>query len=536
MWKADKSPEAPGRLENLKELVRALADFETLGGFLDHVSLVMENEETAEGDRLSLMTLHGAKGLEFDTVFLPGWEEGLFPNQRSLDESGAKGLEEERRLAYVGLTRARRRAIVSHAANRRIYANWQSQHPQPLHRRTAGRAYRAHRLGGAGARARIAAPGFTGAVPAGRATAEGGGCVGAAGPPGAQRRNPGRHARIPPEIRLRHRHRGRGRQAGRVVRQGGRRSVCSTGSWRRLDGAGRDRRHREPTMVTQRAVPLETVAVDVPESALEAYEAALGSVCATVGFFRDDATGLWRVEGVKEVGVNDPALDAALALAAAASGVEAVVARTPTPVEGWLARTYASFPEQHIGRRFAVRGTHLSGPATPGRITLTLDAGIAFGSGEHGSTRGCLRALERVAHRRPRRILDLGTGSGILAMAAAGLLHRRVLATDIEPWSVRVAQQNAVLNGLGPTGAGAPVGRLAPSAPCGQDGLTTWCLPISWPARCAAWPGIWPSDLLPGARPSWQVCSTPRRAASWPRIAGMGFGCRASFAKVLGQR
>ena len=83
MWQQDKSPEAPGRLENLKELVRALADFETLAGFLDHVSLVMENDENAEGDRVSLMTLHGAKGLEFDTVFLPGWEEGLFPNQRS---------------------------------------------------------------------------------------------------------------------------------------------------------------------------------------------------------------------------------------------------------------------------------------------------------------------------------------------------------------------------------------------------------------------------------------------------------------------
>ena len=96
-----------------------------------------------------------------------------------------------------------------------------------------------------------------------------------------------------------------------------------------------------------------------------------------------------------------------------------------------------------------MRGTHLHGPPTPGRITLTLDAGLAFGSGEHGSTRGCLRALERVAHRRPRRILDLGTGSGILAMAAARLLHRPVLATDIEPWSVRVAQQNATLNRLG---------------------------------------------------------------------------------------
>ncbi len=129
MWQQDKSPEAPGRLENLKELVRALTEFETLPGFLDHVSLVMENDEAADGARVSLMTLHGAKGLEFDTVFLPGWEEGLFPNQRTLDEGGLKALEEERRLAYVGLTRARRRAIVSHAANRRIYANWQRSIP-----------------------------------------------------------------------------------------------------------------------------------------------------------------------------------------------------------------------------------------------------------------------------------------------------------------------------------------------------------------------------------------------------------------------
>jgi len=129
MWKADKSIEAPGRLDNLKELVRALADFETLSGFLDHVSLVMENEEQGETDRISLMTLHAAKGLEFDTVFLPGWEEGIFPNQRAMDETGNKGLEEERRLAYVGLTRARKRAVVSYAANRRIYANWQSSVP-----------------------------------------------------------------------------------------------------------------------------------------------------------------------------------------------------------------------------------------------------------------------------------------------------------------------------------------------------------------------------------------------------------------------
>jgi DNA helicase-2/ATP-dependent DNA helicase PcrA len=129
MWRQDKSPEAPGRLDNLKELVRAVAEFETLGGFLDHVSLVMENDENAQGERVNLMTLHGAKGLEFDIVFLPGWEEGVFPNQRAMDENGTKGLEEERRLAYVGITRARRHAIVSHAANRRIYANWQTSIP-----------------------------------------------------------------------------------------------------------------------------------------------------------------------------------------------------------------------------------------------------------------------------------------------------------------------------------------------------------------------------------------------------------------------
>ncbi len=203
-------------------------------------------------------------------------------------------------------------------------------------------------------------------------------------------------------------------------------------------------------MNRHRAAALETIAVDVPGTALEAYEAALATTCLTVGFFRDAATGAWRVEGVKEIGTDEPDLAAALALAAAVSGVAPMLRRTPTPAEGWLARTYESFPEQRIGRRFAVRGSHLRGQPAPGRITLTLDAGVAFGSGEHGSTRGCLLALERVARRRPQRILDLGTGSGILAMAAARLLHRRVLATDIEPWSVRVARQNAKLNQLEP--------------------------------------------------------------------------------------
>ncbi len=192
------------------------------------------------------------------------------------------------------------------------------------------------------------------------------------------------------------------------------------------------------------ATVLETVHVTVPDAAVEAYESALATVCSTVGIFEaDDSQTVWRVEGVKDRGSGEAVLSAALALAARPP---AIAARSDGPRPRRKAGSRAptrAFPEQQVGRRFAIRGTHLAaGPAGP-RITLTLDAGIAFGSGEHGSTRGCLRALERVAHRRPRRILDLGTGSGILAMAAARLLHRPVLAVDIEPWSVRVAAQNA---------------------------------------------------------------------------------------------
>lgn len=129
MWQKDKSADAAGRLENLKELVRSMEEFPDLQSFLEHVSLVMEANESDTTERVSLMTLHAAKGLEFDTVFLPGWEEGLFPNQRALDESGRAGLEEERRLAHVGLTRARRRAKIYFASNRRIHGLWNSTIP-----------------------------------------------------------------------------------------------------------------------------------------------------------------------------------------------------------------------------------------------------------------------------------------------------------------------------------------------------------------------------------------------------------------------
>ncbi|AUM73220.1 ATP-dependent helicase [Paracoccus jeotgali] len=129
MWQNDKSPEAPGRLENLKELVKALEEFDNLQGFLEHVALVMDRDNDEAQDAVSIMTLHAAKGLEYPIVFLPGWEDGLFPSQRSMDESGMKGLEEERRLAYVGLTRAETLATISFAGNRRMYGQWQSSLP-----------------------------------------------------------------------------------------------------------------------------------------------------------------------------------------------------------------------------------------------------------------------------------------------------------------------------------------------------------------------------------------------------------------------
>jgi len=198
------------------------------------------------------------------------------------------------------------------------------------------------------------------------------------------------------------------------------------------------------------AGPLETIFVTVPEAAVPAYEAALGLACSTVGFFvADEDAKTWRVEGVKQVGEKDDVLASGMAVAALTTGVDVELVHEPTAADGWLARVYENFPEQLIGKRFAVRGTHLGAPPAAGRVTLTIDAGLAFGSGEHGSTRGCLRALQLIAYRRPRRILDLGCGSGILAMAAAALLGRRVLAVDNDPWSVRTTRCNAAQNLLG---------------------------------------------------------------------------------------
>lgn len=204
-------------------------------------------------------------------------------------------------------------------------------------------------------------------------------------------------------------------------------------------------------MPAPRGPNLETLSIDpLPEHAVPAYEAALATVCATTGYFRDEATDTWRVEGVRETGQGQEGLEGALALAAAITALDPapVLQRAPVEAEGWLARTIESFPEQPIGRRMLIRPTHMDNPPSYGRAVLRLDAGLAFGSGEHGSTRGCLLAFEGIAHRRPRQVLDLGAGSGVLGMAAAKLLRVPVLATDIEPWSVRVAADNARMNGL----------------------------------------------------------------------------------------
>ncbi len=194
---------------------------------------------------------------------------------------------------------------------------------------------------------------------------------------------------------------------------------------------------------------LDCILLRVPAALLEPFEAALSSVCRAVSFFHDEALDEWDIQGVKERGAHEAELDAAMAVAELLTGYTPGVERTLVPAGGWLARTQAAFPEQMIGERFVVRGTHINAPAVPGRIVLTLDAGLAFGTGEHNSTRGCLLALEHVARaHRPSRILDLGTGSGILAIATAKLLGRPVLASDIDPRAARVAAANAQLNGV----------------------------------------------------------------------------------------
>ena len=434
MWKQDKSPEAPGRLENLKELIRALGDFETLAGFLDHVALVMENDENGEGDRLSLMTLHGAKGLEFDTVFLPGWEEGLFPNQRALDEGGVEGAGGG---AAACLCRPDPGAQAGHRQPRRQPPHLRQlaeQHPEPLPRGTAGRQIEHERLAALARDAHEMPLGLQRPFPLVARRPKVIEAVGGAGAPG------------PGEAIGRHRVFHQKFGYGRVT------AVEDDQLDIAFEKAGREARARplrgEGVSRTPRALPpLETITIEVPEQAVEAFEAALQRSAPRSAFSATRRANLARRGPASEAGAGERNWSARWRWPPWWPASTARAAFRADPGRGLAGPHRERFPEQPIGRRFLVRATHLP-DRRPRRVALRLDAGLAFGCGEHDSTRGCLLAFEQVAHRRPRRMLDLGTGSGILAMAAAKLLHRRVLATDIEPWSVRVAAENARLNGV----------------------------------------------------------------------------------------
>jgi ribosomal protein L11 methyltransferase len=193
---------------------------------------------------------------------------------------------------------------------------------------------------------------------------------------------------------------------------------------------------------------LARLSVTVPERAVPAMVAAFEIACEAVSFLRlDEAGDIWSVEGILRDPARRAALDTALVLAASASAIDVPeVATGEVEAEGWLARTRAAFPPQPIGRRFLIRGTHDATATMPGRIALTIDAGLAFGSGEHATTRGCLLALEGL--RRSGPVADIGTGSGVLALAAAALWRVRAVGVELDPWAARVATENARLNRL----------------------------------------------------------------------------------------
>ena len=434
MLRLDRSPEAEGRLENLKELTNALQEFDTLPAFLEHVALLTDNAERAGSDMVSVMTLHAAKGLEFDTVFLPGWEEGLFPNQRALDDKGLAGLEEERRLAYVGLTRARKRAYVSFAANRRVFNQWQAAIPsrflrelptEQLAESSDAGLYATYSAGHHGGM-REQASGFDyeslGVTSVGR-------CAHALArrdvrrPPrrrGRQARPQRRPARVPPEIRLWPHRRGRRQQARHRVREG-----------RAQEGLGQ--LHRGGVSVW--TAWLEVPAADRAnrEQALE-HLAEKGFVVTSREVSRD---GPWRIEIFGEG-------DRTVVAAAIGAGWH----WEELPDRDWVAENQRSFQPFAVGP-FWVHPSHDAVGMPDGLLPLRIDAGMAFGTGTHATTRGCLKLLATLDRAETANAVDVGCGSGILAIAMAKLWQRPVIGGDNDAEAVEVARENAVLNGVG---------------------------------------------------------------------------------------
>ena len=387
----------------------------------------------AGSDMVSVMTLHAAKGLEFDTVFLPGWEEGLFPNQRALDDKGVAGLEEERRLAYVGLTRARKRAYVSFAANRRVFNQWQAAIPSRFLRELptdqlaessdAGlyATYSAGHHGGL----REQASGFdyeSLGVTCGPAHALARRDV--RRPPrrrGRQGRSQRRPAGVPPEVRLRPHPGGRRQQARHRIREG-----------RPEEGPGQLHRGGVSTWKASFVVP----AIErLPwEGALEHLNED-GFVVTSREVSRD---GPWCIEIFGE---------------GAREKVKAALGDAPDPHweelpdTDWVAENQRSFRPFEVGP-FWVHPSHIADGMPAGLLPLRIDAGLAFGTGTHATTRGCLEMLATLDPAETANAVDVGSGSGILAIAMAKLWQRPVLGGDNDAEAVAVARENAELNGV----------------------------------------------------------------------------------------
>ena len=435
MLRVDRSPEAEGRLENLKELTNALQEFDTLPAFLEHVALLTDNAERAGSDMVSVMTLHAAKGLEFDTVFLPGWEEGLFPNQRALDDKGLAGLEEERRLAYVGLTRARKRAYVSFAANRRVFNQWQAAIPsrflrelptEQLAESSDAGLYATYSAGHHGGM-REQASGFDyeslGVTSVGRSrtrwrdeTFD------------DRRAVEGDKPDLSVGQRVFHQKFG----YGRIVAVDGNKLDIEFEKAGAEEGLGQLHRGGLSVWTAWLEVPAADRASR--EQALE-HLAEKGFVVTSREVSRD---GPWRIE---IFGEGDRTVGRARRSAPAGTG------RSWPTATGW--------------RRTSARSSRSPSVRSGSILRMTPDASrpACCRSGSMPAWRsaparmrrrsGCLKMLATLDRGETVNAVDVGCGSGILAIAMAKLWQRPVIGGDNDAEAVEVARENAVLNGVG---------------------------------------------------------------------------------------